>query len=108
MGEDAVVTCEISDITQAVTVVFNDGTDDLASEANVRLIETGAPLAADATTQTAKMTLYSVQDDATFTCKVTSGEYPLSGVQSEEVKVSVSGEFSSLPEYLCYKKTFCF
>jgi hypothetical protein len=91
-SETAVLICEISDITKAVTVVFNDGTKNLVSESNVRLIETGAPLSQGATKQTAKMTLYNVQTDATFTCKVTSGEFPESGEQTAEVAVSMFGK----------------
>ena len=101
-GEDAVLTCEITGITQAVTVVFNDGTSDLETETDVRLIEQGTPLGSGATTQTATMTLYGVETDAIFTCKVTSGEFPESNTQTEEVAVTLFGKLSQTcdsPDY---------
>ncbi|KAL5251233.1 hypothetical protein ACHWQZ_G016815 [Mnemiopsis leidyi] len=90
-GEDAVLTCEISGITEAVTVVFSDGTQDLETESGVRLIDPGTPLGAGATTQTATMTLYGVETDAIFICKVTSGEFPQSKTQTQEVAVNLFG-----------------
>ena len=99
-GENAELICEISGITEAVTVVFNDGTKDLETESGVRLVETGTPLGVGATKQTAKLTLYNVQEDATFTCKVTSGEYPDSGVQTAEVALTMFGELWFDFEYL--------
>ena len=90
-GTAGVVTCVISGITEAVTVVFNDGTSDIATVGSVTTVDPGT-LAVGATSQTATLTVHDVQADAAYTCKVTSGQYSDSGAQDTLVSITMLGK----------------
>ena len=82
------ITCAISGITQQVTVVFKDGDQDIYTEAGVTYVEQGIYFD---NSQIATLVVDNVQADKTYTCVVTSGEYPSSGDQETEVAIKMFG-----------------
>ena len=72
-----------------MTLAFSDGTKTLTTEANVVTVEPGSY--AD-NKQIGKLTIFNVQDSATYTCLVTSGEFPDSGAMATTVDLGVFGK----------------
>ena len=87
-GTEGIVTCEITGITQAVSVVFSDSNGDIIDEAEVTTVDEGTY---DSTTQNATLTVHNVTADNTYTCTVTSGQYNSSAGQETEVWIKMFG-----------------
>ena len=82
------ITCTISGITQQVTVLFKDGNQDIYTVEGVTHVEQGIYYD---NSQIATLVVDNVQADKTYTCVVTSGEYPSSGGQATEVAIKMFG-----------------
>ena len=89
-GSAGNVTCVISGITEQVTVVFSDGSDDIATETDVTTVDQGS-YASDTNTQTATLVVHDVQDDGSYTCTVTSGQYSDSAGHETVVSIKMFG-----------------
>ena len=89
-GQAGTLACVISGITEQVTVVFSDGSDDIATVTDVTTVDEGS-YASDTNTQTATLVVNNVQADASYTCTVTSGQYPDSDGQETVVSIKLFG-----------------
>ena len=87
-GSAGTVTCVISGITEQVTVVFSDGSDDIATVTDVTTVDEGS-YASD--TQTATLVVHDVQADGSYTCTVTSGQYSDSAGHATVVSIKMFG-----------------
>jgi hypothetical protein len=88
LGENATISCVVTGISSDVTIVFNDGTDDLSTEAGVYTVDSGTFTSGD-TNKTATLTVIEIAEDATFTCKVSSPSHSSSPTGSEEQSITV-------------------
>lgn len=86
---DATVSCEISQITTKVSVAWKDGDTPIITEDDKYEVVEG-DLNTDKQTSTLKV--FNVQSDRTFTCIVTSGEYPISGPFDGLAKIKMFGK----------------
>ena len=89
-GSAGTVTCVISGITEQVTVVFSDGSDDISTVTEVTTVDQGS-YASDTNTQTATLVVNNVQADASYTCTVTSGQYSDSAGHATVVSIKMFG-----------------
>ena len=88
LGDDATISCVVTGISSDVTIVFNNGTDDLSTEAGVYTVDSGTFSSGD-TNKTATLTVLDISDDATFTCQVSSPSHSSSPTGSEEQSITV-------------------
>jgi len=95
-GTEGIVTCEITGITELVSVVFSDADGDISNEADVTTVDEGTY---DSTTQTATLTVHNVTADGTYTCTVTSGQWTDSAGQETEVSIKMF-DISISPVYV--------
>ena len=78
----------VTGILSDVTIVFNNGTDDLSTESGVYTVDAGTYTSGD-TNKTATLTVIDIAEDATFTCKVSSPSHSGSPTGWEEQSITV-------------------
>lgn len=83
-GEPGTLSCGISDITKQVTVVWKEGNTVITSQLNVYTVDAGT---INGDKQTSTLKVHNVQEDRTFSCSVTSGEYTDSGTFETDAKI---------------------
>ena len=87
-GTEGVVTCEITGITEAVTVVFSDTDGDISTVADVITVDEGS---FDTDSQTASLTIHNVTADGSYTCTVTSGQFSDSASHASDLSITMFG-----------------
>lgn len=92
LGDNATISCVVTGISSDVTITFNNGSADLSSEAGVYTVDSGSYTSGDSN-KTATLTVLNIQDDATFTCQVSSPSHSSSPTGTETQSITVFGKF---------------
>lgn len=90
-GSDATLSCVITGAASKVKVKWLSGTAELESNDNFTPTEGTYSDGKQTSTLTVKGS--QVSTDTTYTCRVTSGEYPNSGYRDKTVNLNVYGRF---------------
>ena len=92
-GSTTTISCEITGITETVTVAWRTAAGPITGEKN-----TSVQGSHSNGTQTSTLTVDSteVTEDKAYTCRVTSGSFPESSYFDNTVNLNVFGMFDSL------------
>ena len=90
LGSNATISCVVTGISSDVDISFTNGSSTLATESGVYTYDSGSFTSGD-TNKTATLEIDSIQADSTFTCVVSSLDYPDSEMTYDEISVTVYG-----------------